>query len=146
MKFQAVLRGGFLLPKRGDPMPLTKPPGIESDPFKSAKWDELTQGRSFSQSDAPALSLLCQWYKIADTAQEELDNFGGQTAYSNDMGDLKSFPQISTLKTASAEIRQLNKQLGICDTHEKEDANAAKQATVLTIVSGRRAKRQAGAS
>ena len=127
-------------------MPLTKPPGIESDPFKSAKWDELTQGREFAQSDAPALSLLCQWYKIADTAQDELDGFGGQTAYSNDMGDLKAFPQISTLKTASAEIRQLNKQRGICDTHEKEDANAAKQATVLTIVAGRRAKRQAGAS
>ncbi|WP_075844017.1 hypothetical protein [Collinsella bouchesdurhonensis] len=76
-------------------MPITKPPGIESDAFKSAKWDELTQGRAFSQSDVPALSLLCQWYKIAETAQEELDNFGGQTAYSNDMGDLKAFPQIS---------------------------------------------------
>ena len=53
-------------------MPLTKPPGIESDPFKPAKWDELTQGHEFAQSDAPALSLLCQWYKIADTAQDEL--------------------------------------------------------------------------
>lgn len=53
-------------------MPITKPPGIESDAFKSAKWDELTQGREFAQSDAPALSLLCQWYKIADTAQDEL--------------------------------------------------------------------------
>ena len=53
-------------------MPITKPPGIESDPFKSTKWDELTAGRNFSQSDAPALSLLCQWYKIADTAQNEL--------------------------------------------------------------------------
>ena len=53
-------------------MPITKPPGIESDAFKSAKWDELTQGREFAQPDAPALSLLCQWYKIACTAQEEL--------------------------------------------------------------------------
>ena len=53
-------------------MPITKPPGLESDPFKSSKWDELTAGRSFSQSDAPALSLLCQWYKITETAQEEL--------------------------------------------------------------------------
>ena len=35
-------------------MPITKPPGIESDAFKSAKWDELTQGREFAQSDAPA--------------------------------------------------------------------------------------------
>lgn len=124
--------------------PLAKPDSVAGDAFKSAKWDELTAGRSFSQSDAPALSLLCQWYKIADTAQEELDNFGGQTAYSNDMGDLKAFPQISTLKTASAEIRQLNKQLGICDTHEKKDESAQKQANVLTIVAGRRAQRQAG--
>ena len=54
-------------------MPITKPPGIESDPFKSAKWDELMQGREFAQSDAPALSLLCQWYKIAYAAQYELD-------------------------------------------------------------------------
>lgn len=46
-------------------MQIAKPPGIESDAFKSAKWDELTAGRSFSQSDAPALSLLCQWYKIS---------------------------------------------------------------------------------
>lgn len=49
---------------------------------------------------------------------DELDSFGEQTAYQNDMGDLKSFPQIATLKTASAEIRQLNKQLGITDGHE----------------------------
>lgn len=40
-------------------MPITKPPSIESDPFKSAKWDELTQGRTFTQSNAPALALLC---------------------------------------------------------------------------------------
>ena len=121
---------------------LTKPESVACDPFKSAKWDELTAGRSFSQSDAPALSLLCQWYKIAETAQEELDNFGGQTAYSNDMGDLKAFPQIGTLKTASAEIRQLNKQLGICDTREEVE-NAPKQASILSIVSGNREKRQA---
>ncbi len=112
------------------------------DAFKSAKWDELTHGRTFTQSDAPALSLLCQWYKIAETAQDELDSFGGQTAYNNDMGDLKAFPQISTLKTASAEIRQLNKQLGICDTHEEVESGA-KQTSILSIVSGNRAKRQA---
>ena len=142
MKKIAVQRGCFLLPIGCDLVPITKPPGIESDAFKSAKWDELTQGRAFSQSDVPALSLLCQWYKIAETAQEELDNFGGQTAYSNDMGDLKAFPQIGTLKTASAEIRQLNKQLGICDTHE-EVKSEANQTSILSIVSGNRAQRQA---
>ena len=122
-------------------MPLEKPPSIRGDSFKSAKWDELTQGRSFAQSDAPTLGLLCQWYKIVDQAQTELDEFGSQTAYANEMGDLKAFPQISTLKTASAEIRQLNKQLGICDTHEEVD-DVKRTATVLSVVSGNRAKRQ----
>ncbi|OFK24219.1 hypothetical protein [Olsenella sp. HMSC062G07] len=41
-------------------MPLPKPPGIESDPFKSAKWDELTAGRDLSEADAPALSLFAR--------------------------------------------------------------------------------------
>ncbi len=53
-------------------MPITKPPGIESDAFKSAKWDELTQGREFARSSAPQLSMLYQWYKITETAKEEL--------------------------------------------------------------------------
>ena len=42
-------------------MALTKPPQVENDEFKSTKWDELTQGRAFRQSDAPTLALLCQW-------------------------------------------------------------------------------------
>ena len=37
---------------------LTKPPNVENDAFKSAKWDELTAGRAFTQSDAPALARL----------------------------------------------------------------------------------------
>ena len=123
---------------------LAKPPGIESDAFKSAKWDELTAGRSFTTSDAPALALLCQWYKLAQQAMDELDNFGSQTAYQNDMGDLKSFPQIGTLKTCSAEIRQLNKQLGISDSHDAQPAQEAK-VTTLAIIQGRRA-RKAGAA
>ena len=99
---------------------LTKPESVAADDFKSAKWDELTRGRSFEQADAPALALLCQWHKVAQRAMDELDSFGGNTAYQNDAGDLKAFPQIGTLKTASAEIRQLNKQLGISDQKEPE--------------------------
>ena len=37
---------------------LTKPPNVENDAFKSAKWDELTARRAFTQSDAPALASL----------------------------------------------------------------------------------------
>lgn len=53
-------------------MALKKPPTVESDPFKSAKWDELTSGRAFSQSDAPTLALLCQWHKIAEQTMARL--------------------------------------------------------------------------
>ena len=55
-------------------MPLSKPPDIESDAFKSAKWDEITAGRDFASSDAPALALLCQWRKVARQAMDELAN------------------------------------------------------------------------
>ena len=126
-------------------MPIRKPNAIASDPFKSAKWDEITAGRRFQQSDAPTIALLCQWYKIAEQAMDELDNFGGETAYSNDMGDLKAFPQIGTLKTASAEIRQLNKQLGIVDTAGSE-VEAGGGDNILSIVSGNRAERRARAT
>lgn len=126
-------------------MKLTKPPGIENDAFKSQKWDELTSGRKFELSDVPTLMLLCQWHKIAQLAIDELDQFGEQTAYQNNMGDLKQFPQVGTLKTASAEIRQLNKQLGIIDNHEEGEDDGRQSAGILTVFAGGRAKRAAGA-
>lgn len=123
-------------------MALKKPPTVESDPFKSAKWDELTSGRVFSQSDAPTLALLCQWHKIAEQAMDELDGFGGETAYSNDMNGLKAFPQIGTLKTASAEIRQLNKQLGIIDTvPAQQQAPTSDKGNILQLTIAKRAKK-----
>lgn len=126
---------------------LEKPESVAADDFKSAKWDELTRGRSFEQSDAPALALLCQWHKVAQRAMDELDSFGGNTAYQNDAGDLKAFPQIGTLKTASAEIRQLNKQLGISDQKEPEKKETANGGNVLSFVAGNRAaKRKAAAA
>lgn len=126
---------------------LEKPESVAADEFKSAKWNELTRGRRFEQADAPALALLCQWHKVAQQAMDELDSFGGNTAYQNDMGDLKAFPQIGTLKTASAEIRQLNKQLGIVDQREPEQEATTGAGNVLTLVAGNRAaKRRAAAA
>ena len=49
-------------------MPLDKPGSVANDPIKSAKWDEITEGRSFTRSDVPALALLCQWHKIVELA------------------------------------------------------------------------------
>lgn len=77
-------------------MAVEKPPDVASDEFRSAKWDELAAGASLSPPDAPALAMLTQWYKIAAAATDELDGFGGQTAYQNDVGELRAFPQIQT--------------------------------------------------
>lgn len=123
---------------------LKKPPEVEGDAFKSAKWDELTAGRRFSQSSAPVLAILCQWYKILDRAVSEMDEAnGGQTVYVNDMGDIRAMPQIATIKTASAEIRQISKQLGIEDGEAVGESGSG---AVLTLVTGNRKERRAAAS
>ena len=97
-------------------MPVDKPASVANNPFRSAKWDELTAGRDFAPSDAPTLALLCAWYQVMDKCMSDIDVGGGvQVAYQNDVGDIKALPQLSTMKQASAEIRQLNKQLGIDD-------------------------------
>lgn len=129
-------------------MPIAKPAGIERDPFRSAKWDEITASREFKQSDVPALTLLVQWYQVVDQCMEDISVGGGiQVAFSNDMGDIKALPQIATMKTASAEIRQLNKQLGIVDGRdvgEADDDEDSNPADVLRFVqASRNAKRAA---
>lgn len=45
-------------------MLLKKPPSIEADEFKSAKWDEVTRGRDFRESDALTLEVLMEWYSV----------------------------------------------------------------------------------
>lgn len=121
-------------------MPVDKPASVASDPFKSAKWDELTRGRRYRPSDAPALELLVQWYAVVQRCIDDLDEAGGQVAYQNKMDDIRPLPQIAVMKQASAEIRQLNRQLGIRD--EVEEGHGG---TVLDLVAGRRQERRAGA-
>ena len=96
-------------------MTLDKPNSVKSNPYRSAKWDEITEGREFSKADAPLLALLCQWYEINETALEEIDMDGIQTAYTNAKGDLMPLPQLATMARASAEIRALSKQLGLAE-------------------------------
>lgn len=127
-------------------MALEKPPSVAADAFKSAKWDEVTAGRDFSPADAPALALLCQWYAVVERCMADID-YGSelpQVAYQNDAGDLRPMPQLSTMKQASAEIRALNKQLGINDS---APAAEKKKGTVLNVIQLNRQKkaRAAGA-
>lgn len=128
---------------------LKKPTSIASNPFKSAKWDELTQERNFESSDIPTLALLCNWYAVIERCIEDMDTQDSdlpQVAYMNNMDDIKAMPQLATMKQASAEIRALNKQLGINDTHEVADSGEKKKATVLTLVQGRRDRKARAAS
>lgn len=92
-------------------MALEKPPSIANDDFKSAKWNEITKDRNFSQADIPVIALLCQWYAVIQRCTDDIDEANGQVAFMNDMGDLKALPQINIMKQASAEMfdYQLNR-------------------------------------
>lgn len=124
---------------------LKKPASIAANAFKSAKWDELTDGRNFSPSDAPTLELLCHWHAIVDRCMEDMD-FGGNVnvAFQNDMGDLKAMPQVGMLKQASAEIRAINKQLGIND--ETHTVPSGGKAAMISVIIGDRDKKARHAS
>ena len=130
--------------KGGAKMMLKKPKQIEQNEYKSSKWDELVAGRNFSERDIPTLCLLCGWYAVMERCLSDLD-FGDelpQVAYQNDLGDLKAMPQLSVMKQASAEIRAINKQLGI----EEDYTVTPVKETKLHVIQNRRAKRQATAA
>ena len=69
-------------------MPIRKPNAIANDPFKSAKWDEITEGRTFTTSHIPMLTLLVQWHAVVERCIEDMDDANGQVAYQNEAGDL----------------------------------------------------------
>lgn len=122
---------------------LKKPPSIASDDFKSSKWDEITSGRNFSESDIPTLTLLIQWYAVVNQCIDDMSSGDGvQVAYMNDMGDLKALPQLTTMKQASAEIRALNKQLGINDEAKPQ---VETKESVISVFSQNRKDRSARA-
>lgn len=123
---------------------LEKPATIANDSFKSQKWDEIISGRKFAKKDIPTLCLLIEWYSVVERCIEDRNEANGQVAYMNDMGDMKALPQIATMKQASAEIRALNKQLGIDD--EASADTQQKSSGVLSLVQGNRAQRRTRAT
>lgn len=122
-------------------MTIQKPASIENNAFKSQKWDELTSGRNFNESDTPTLELLCQWHAIVERCIEDMD-IGGDisVAYTNQLEDIKALPQIGVLKQASAEIRALNKQLGINTEHNFIETKPIKE-TSLSVITSKRSKK-----
>ena len=127
---------------------LKKPASVAANSFKSAKWDELIEGRSFTAADVPILELLCQWYAIVDRCMDDMSINGEvQVAYQNDMNDIKALPQAGLLKQASAEIRALNKQLGIVDGREAQsEAPKTMKETKLYVIQASRENRVARAA
>ena len=124
---------------------VAKPTSIKDSEFKSAKWDEITEGRNFKTSDIPALTLLCQWYAVIEKCIKDISiNNEVQVAYQNNIGDAKPLPQLSTMKQASAEIRALNKQLGICDGVDEQSETLIKT-SALEIVRRKRVDKEKSA-
>lgn len=118
-------------------MSLEKPSSIERNEFKSQKWDEITKGRNFPESAIPTLAMLCHWYAVVEKCMDDV-TYGDeiQVAYSNEDGDVKALPQLTTLKQASAEIRAINKQLGIVDQLPAEQPK--KRETPLNVIQSNR--------
>ena len=126
-------------------MTLKKPRSVELSPFRSAKWDELIEGRNFQPAQIPQLTLLVQWYEVIEKCMDDLTDGGEiQVAYANNIGDVKALPQLSTMKQASAEIRALNKQLGINDEVTTEEK--PRGAVPLYVIQGNRQNRQSRAA
>ena len=89
--------------------------------------------------------LLVQWHAIVERCVADMtDGDEVSVAFYNKLGDIKAIPQIDTLKKASAEIRALNKQLGINDQPEAKQATTEK-ANVLSLIMGNRADKAAAA-
>ena len=99
---------------------IEKPAAIAANAVKSAKWDEITEGRDFQAAAPPIPSMRCHWYAAIERCTEDIPAIDGQLVYENRMEDMKPLPQLDIMKKASAEIRQLNKQLGICDEKAPE--------------------------
>ena len=80
---------------------------------------------------------------IRDRCISDISEAEGSVAYSNKMGDYKPLPQIGVMKQASAEIRALNKQLGIADGRDVVATPAqGKTSSVLRLVQTRRQERK----
>lgn len=118
---------------------IEKPASVAADPIKSQKWDEVTAGRNFHESDVPTLELLCYWHWVVTTCMSDLDEMGGQLFYESNLGDIKAMPQLEVIKKASGEIRQLNKQLGIND-EANADSSKPKE-TMLYVIQRNRQSR-----
>lgn len=127
---------------------LEKPESIKADAWKSKKWDELVKGRAFTAVDIPTLTMLVQWYAVLERCISDISEAEGSVAYSNKMGDYKPLPQIGVMKQASAEIRALNKQLGIADGRDVDGVGSSTrpQATVLTLIQNNRQRRRNAAT
>ena len=125
-------------------MKLKKPAYIAENPIMSEKWDEITKNPHLEEKHITAIEQLCFWYAVLRKCQEDITENGDiQVAYINKIDDIKAMPQMSSVKQASAEIRALNKQLGLLAEIEEERVEKKKEKndTPLTVIRGRRQRK-----
>lgn len=102
---------------------IKKPDKIAKDEFKSQKWDEITSQREFNESDKAVIEMLCDWYAIFDRCITEITQDDGvRVVYKNSPKTFSALPQIAIMKTASDEIRQINKALEIEDVGDRGES------------------------
>ncbi|MDO5329017.1 MAG: hypothetical protein Q4E88_02800 [Coriobacteriia bacterium] len=96
---------------------LNIPEDIEKNKKKRDIWVHITSNHDFDESDIPVLKTLCYWYMVLDQCMDDISDDDGNVSvsYMNEIGDEKARPQLGSMKQASAEIRAINKQLGIKD-------------------------------
>lgn len=148
----------ILTPERGAAMAeakakrLRKPDKIAKNETMSRKWDELVRSHHLGYSDKPVLTLLVHWYAVIDQCMAELTEDGVvSVSYQTEKGDEKARPQLAIMKQASAEIRALNKQLGIKDGQDVAGgetagvrSNNGGAVSKLRLIQGRKAERGTG--
>lgn len=118
---------------------LEPPENVAKNPEKLKKWQELCRVKNLTQKDAPTLELLCEWYAVLSRCISDIAAGGGSIVYKNKLADIKPLPQVAVMKQASAEIRQLTKQLGLDE--EKDDEEKAAPPPVLRLIQSKRKSR-----
>lgn len=117
------------------------PAEVAASKTQSALWKQLTAGRTLSDADIPAMSLLCFWHDVARQCREDMATNTTDLNLAYDTGEsVRATPYASTLKQASSEIRALSDQLGVTNKESTQKAPPRKEATLYALQSKRKSR------
>ena len=93
---------------------MTPPPNVEENATMLQCWEWTVSNGRYSQADVPMLTLLCEWWSIAEQCRTNLMSPGSGviTKVDTPMG-ARQDPDVKTLQLATNQIRQLSSELGV---------------------------------